>query len=1571
MSWKGASSKMQTRSLYIPDTELIRWKDVGVYLYEADQNTVTSLSSFSPTGEAFQFYEVSVVEGKGSWWLPTVQSSATPSSWKEDRLGGTEDLVASGEGIWTIDDNEKMVRPTKMFWWLPEQILGSTDASNVPSINTGKISGPVPTLEPLASEDKPSGGDSSGGGHDSKGKDSTGNGSGGTDSTGTSSNGTGSTAVTPPDRRISRKIGLRRKRFDTRPNKLTAVVEQTLEHIKIMVPPSQTSTVIDVTTGNSNHVSGLDASNTERPTAGAPDNPSGRSQAFLRERFLNTENIALESSTSQIAETRQNGLHEYRDHTRENLADQQPNSLVLRPAVRLSSQTKRQARFAQPANPTGFNWVPIGPSVVLNGQMTTRSPISGRVRGIAISSDGQRIYLASANGGVWRSDDRGHTWYPLMNGFDLHPAAIQSDSLSAGAIAIHPEYPDRVYVGTGEATTNEDRYFGVGPVVSDDGGVNWRPEKWDGNTGSGFFELAVDPTDPERVVGAAIQGIFRRQPRNQDVPGLPDLKPQSYLLKLDTNTGAPLVDYWDAEGLGTVNVWGQGVVAWTAAATKLVPFTYKGEPRCVRYVPSTAAYSVDRLTPDGGVHNLQAGNWINDLLVMPFELGGNAYWVKFDPATNNASLDRWQDDGTFTNIWNGHNWPPPIGMGGTWSALVPFVLHGVPHFLRYRSGDGTTELDRWDASLNNTRVRPINWPNNATLMPFELEGESYILLYQANNGNATLYRWEPDGQEKQIWSTNAALPQNLELTPFVFKGKTPDQTGPRFLAYNNGTTSLYVWKSDLKFKLIWTRTWPQNLTFMPFLMGYQWVNKQKNINPLPTGESGTPRQPKATSIVVAHRDDITVFFAAFWGRGQIYISLDHGDHWEQLGVFPENKGRIVLAVQPTNTKVIYALTSTSEVYRYERNAGADRSRWRQIRGGPDNAVLATTQGWYDLTMAVAPDDVNRIYLGGSTVSALANRDEDWSGSIYRCEVTVHDDSLSMAATYIAASVHGDIQTLVFTPGQANALWVGCDGGIFYAPNVNDAKASVLDTLFEHKNTGLSTMTVNHIDQVRGEDALMFSSNQDNGCEGYTGGEVWRVLNPSDSGYVVVFPDDPRWVICSVFNKDLKLSDDGGVNFFSGNGQDPNELNLALGDGVNFYAPLVGVPQPDPPTATVFSFRIAFGTRRPWVSEDFGEAAWQSIPNNNNNLVGVGGDRFGDDDTFNIRSMAFSHDGLKLYVGLNNGWIYKYRDTGALGVGGLWAPAWNSVGRIDSGALAPGGALPAALLANPVTGILGNPVTSIYVDPGNNDSIFVTFGGRIAANGWRRVWYFDSGAGGGTWQSRSGAGAGLGGPGLIDVQFNTIIARRVALPPPGGGFTTHLYAGADIGVWHAPDGQAANPQWAPFGQGLPEAPVLDLKFFPAIGGRNSPDILRAATHGRGVYERILANAVGNARQFNNPVQLYIRANLLDRGIYNVRDNIPNPLGGANVRLFDGVDIKASNPINPVIPPPPGTPYVFPKSPTITFTEFAELNDNSRNLTNGRDVRIYAQVHNRGVLPADGVRVVVLLYQVPVAGVIPRH
>ena len=91
---------------------------------------------------------------------------------------------------------------------------------------------------------------------------------------------------------------------------------------------------------------------------------------------------------------------------------------------------------------------------------------AGRVTAVAVDPrDDDTVYMGAADGGIWKTVDGGATWASI--GDELDTQAI-------GAIAIAARNPDTLYVGTGEASTNQDAYFGLGIFRSDRRGEHLR-----------------------------------------------------------------------------------------------------------------------------------------------------------------------------------------------------------------------------------------------------------------------------------------------------------------------------------------------------------------------------------------------------------------------------------------------------------------------------------------------------------------------------------------------------------------------------------------------------------------------------------------------------------------------------------------------------------------------------------------------------------------------------------------------------------------------------------------------------------------------------------------------------------------------------------------------------------------------------------------------------------------------------------------------------------------------------------------------------------------------------------------
>ena len=92
--------------------------------------------------------------------------------------------------------------------------------------------------------------------------------------------------------------------------------------------------------------------------------------------------------------------------------------------------------------------------------------MSGRVTAIDVNlSDTDKIFVGTASGGVWKSENGGISWEPIFDDQDI---------LSIGALKINQQNPDEIWVGTGEGNPRNSQNSGAGVYKSIDGGKTWK-----------------------------------------------------------------------------------------------------------------------------------------------------------------------------------------------------------------------------------------------------------------------------------------------------------------------------------------------------------------------------------------------------------------------------------------------------------------------------------------------------------------------------------------------------------------------------------------------------------------------------------------------------------------------------------------------------------------------------------------------------------------------------------------------------------------------------------------------------------------------------------------------------------------------------------------------------------------------------------------------------------------------------------------------------------------------------------------------------------------------------------------
>lgn len=130
--------------------------------------------------------------------------------------------------------------------------------------------------------------------------------------------------------------------------------------------------------------------------------------------------------------------------------------------------------------------------------------ISGRATDLAVEEprgDTYTMYVATAAGGVWKTDNEGVTWRNVF---------ADQVTASIGDVAIAPSDSRQLWVGTGEANIFRSSHAGAGIYKSLDGGESWEHMGLAETQTVG--RIVVHPSDPDVVWVAASGHEYRDNP---------------------------------------------------------------------------------------------------------------------------------------------------------------------------------------------------------------------------------------------------------------------------------------------------------------------------------------------------------------------------------------------------------------------------------------------------------------------------------------------------------------------------------------------------------------------------------------------------------------------------------------------------------------------------------------------------------------------------------------------------------------------------------------------------------------------------------------------------------------------------------------------------------------------------------------------------------------------------------------------------------------------------------------------------------------------------------------------------
>lgn len=669
---------------------------------------------------------------------------------------------------------------------------------------------------------------------------------------------------------------------------------------------------------------------------------------------------------------------------RRGLKDTPDANQLWRQAVAQTKVAERQARFYQP----GQVWVNRGPDSMsmLNWAM---GRVAGRVSAFAYDPDDpQKLYLGTASGGLWISEDDGVNWTSVLD---------NQGTQSIGSLAIQQGpagQPNIIWVGTGEQGSGCAGYSGIGLLKSIDGGATWQSANGSGETAldvTNVTSITVHPTQPDVILAggqlfcqedgrAFYGGLYRSADAGATwTQVLPTAVNDIIADPENPGTFYTVLGRWFNENDGVYRST-DGGVTWDRLENTIPFGTGIGRARLAMAPSDSSILYLLANMAGGGVHLFRTAD------------GGDT-WAQVNDAACGGQC-------SYNLCIDVHPTNPDELLVGT--------------ILVSRSTDGGTTLNDITDGWGGSQL---------------VHQDTHVVRYDRRAGNNGDRYWV--GSDGGLWRSDnggtsyANLNDQLNITQFYDIAVHPEQAdfilGGAQDNSSSRTIGNLVWEVTVVTGDGFTNLFDPLTPDVVFQTSYPFGGTPSIVRSNAGGAPGThrwlsmtgvtPNEPTGWVLPMSNAvmpGDATT--GMFIGTNRIYRSVNQGDNWTPIGPAWESDRPIAFVVSERVGDNIVAMAATQGTNRIfiSRNADAASPEWTEITSDFPGGTVSD--------LALDPNNDQRIFLTRGSFNEAQFYRSDNGGQNWT--------PLGNGLPNVPAN------TVAVDPIQAGRVFVGNDIGVF-------------------------------------------------------------------------------------------------------------------------------------------------------------------------------------------------------------------------------------------------------------------------------------------------------------------------------------------------------------------------------------------------------------------------------------------------------------------------------------------------------------------------------------------------------------